>query len=111
MEDAHAILWLGIEDYAGLWEAVWQLRTLDQDAGESGLINRARTSLRQLLSHGFVSVYRCQEPYGEVVEVEAWEVASVLEADKSWREPLSQAFSYRFGATPAGEVAYREGVV
>lgn len=109
MEDAQAILWLGLEDYAGLWEAVWQLRTLDQHVGESELINRARKSLRQLISRGFISVYRCQEPYGEVVEVGVPELGAILTSDESWREPMPDAVSFRFGTTPAGEFAYKEG--
>jgi hypothetical protein len=106
MDDFKPILWLAMEDYAGLWEAVWQLRALDSGAESDALVGRARASLRELLARDLVALYLCQEPYGEVVEVRAGEVDALLSSDESWREPAANAVSIRFGATPAGQEAY-----
>lgn len=106
MNDIKPVLWLAIEDYSGLWEAVWQLRGLHSKATEEALTARAKVALRELLARDLVKLYRCQEPYGDMSEVQGSDVNSLLAADESWREPSVGDVSIRFGATPAGQEAY-----
>lgn len=69
MHDIKPILGLAIEDYSGLWEVVWQLRALDPKAASEALIARAKVSLMELLARDLVTLYRCQEPYGDMAEI------------------------------------------
>lgn len=107
MDETKSILWLAIEDYSGLWEAVWQLRTFDPKASEESLVERARTVVERLFDRGLVTLYRCEEPYGQLSEIDRRDAKSVLAAKDSWNEPARDALSFRFGATKAGEEVYR----
>lgn len=107
MNDAKAILWLAIEDYSGLWEAAWQLQTDHPDFDSAHAATRAKTVVNELLERGFVRLYRCQEPYGELSVVDNEQVHDVLAEPANWVEPEPESMSIRFGVTPAGEEAFR----
>ena len=104
-DDVKAILWLAIEDYSGLWEAVWELRTDHPEVGAAVLADRARDHLVDLIDRGLVRLYRCQEPYGDLAEIEDHEVGEVLATAENWFEPGPGSVSIRFGATASGEAA------
>lgn len=104
-DDTSALLWLAAEDYAGLWEAVWQLHTLHPDGEVSELRDRAEQIIRGLLDAGLVELYWCQEPYGDMSAIPADGAAAVLATPGVWEEPDAGATSVRVSATPAGEAA------
>ncbi|MEE2521985.1 hypothetical protein V1639_07695 [Pseudarthrobacter sp. J75] len=106
MEDMKSILWLAIEDYSGLWEAVWQLRTYNPETAADVLIERAKTVLELLFAGGFIRFFRCQEPYGQLSEMKDTEVAEILSDPRYWEEPAVDSVSIRFGTTSLGQEKY-----
>jgi hypothetical protein len=102
------LLWLAIEDYAGLWEAVWELNTRRPETPESENRRAAEQVLRELLGAGHVRLFRSREPYEDVTPISTAQADTVLGQDESWAEPVRDGTSIRFGATPAGEAAYNE---
>jgi hypothetical protein len=106
MNDMKAILWLAVEDYSGLWEAVWQLRSLHPEFHKDVLTEQASSAVSNLLGRGLIRLYRCQEPDGKLSLVRSPEDSKLLESPQNWEEPTRGATSIRFGATPAGEAAY-----
>jgi hypothetical protein len=107
-EVIRALLWLAIEDYAGLWEAVWELNTQRPELPKSDNRLAAEGTLRELLEAGHITLFRSREPYEDVVPISADESESVFASDASWTEPTPHGTSIRFGATPSGEAAYNE---
>lgn len=103
---SRATLWLAIEDYSGLWEVVWELKTLRADADEAELQREAAQVVSSLLAHGLIQLYRCEEPYGEMVQIPTSEASTVLTDLAAWWEPAKNGISVRVGATAAGEEAY-----
>jgi hypothetical protein len=104
--DEDVLLWAAIEDYAGLWEAVWELRSLHPDWDEAALRDRARSIIEQFLRSDMIQLFRCQEPYGEMVAVEPAAAQSVLADPRCWEPPEFKGISVRFGATDAGATTY-----
>lgn len=109
MSDTKAILWASIEDYAGLWEAVWELRPLHRDADDGELLLIARREIDHLIDEGFIALYRTVEPDGEPQRISEQEYRPILEEARNWLAPDWDATAIRFGATPAGEAAYTAG--
>lgn len=106
MNDKRALLWLAIEDYAGLWESVWQLRTLHPEYGDAELAHLAQAIVTRFFEDGLVRLYRCHEPYGELSPIEDSQTAGILLSDEHWLEPAAYAVSIRYSATDAGENIY-----
>jgi hypothetical protein len=102
-QDAKALLWLAVEDYSGLWEAVWELRSLHPQADPDELIEASRAVLVGLLRDGLIELYRCVEPYGDTTPVADADAPALLEAPKGWDVPEDGVLSVRFTATAAGE--------
>lgn len=105
------ILWLGIEDYSGLWEARWEAKAVRPEESDSGIDELARRSVKALVDRGYLRLFRCQEPYGDMTETDVGEAPALLEDEGSWIEPGPRTVSIRISATPAGELAYREAPV
>ncbi|GAB3762644.1 hypothetical protein [Microlunatus parietis] len=104
-DDTESILWLAVEDYSGLWEAVWELRANHADMDSEVLLGRAKDELIRLVGHDLIQLYRCLEPYGDMTDVEKQEAVDLLRMDANWNEPEPGSVSIRFGATPAGRAA------
>lgn len=103
------ILWLAIEDYSGLWEVVWEINSRYGELSETERLVLARQVVRDLASRGWVALYRCQEPYGDMVPLSPEEYDEVLLNPANWEPPTADSVSIRIGATEAGERAYFEG--
>lgn len=103
--DGDRLLWLSIEDYSGLWEAVWELRPLHPDLDAEVLREHARRELLRLAEQDLVQFYRSVEPDGDITDIDRQEVARILGEDRNWDEPTAGSVSIRFGATPAGYAA------
>jgi len=102
------ILWLAIEDYSGLWEVVWEINSRYGELSETERMVLARQVVRDLASRGWVALYRCQEPYGDMVPLSLEEYERVLLNPANWVQPTADSVSIRISATEAGERAYFE---
>jgi hypothetical protein len=100
-------LWLAIEDYSGLWEAVWELNTARPAAPADSNRSIAREAVEYLLEREWVQIYRVREPDGSPTPVTADEARRLLDTPSSWEPPCAGGTSIRIGATEKGEEAYR----
>lgn len=98
------MLWAAIEDYAGLWELVWELNSIELPEGQEPA-SPARRVVRDSLERGWIALYRCQEPYGEMTPVAADSAVQLLDDDRNWAEPEKDTISVRVHATEAGAQA------
>ncbi len=108
-EFAKILLWACIEDYAGLWELLWEVNSKFPELPEN---ERKRMSLNVaslLLDNGFIKLYRCKEPYGELSELDADEARVVLGEERNWEAPEFEGVSIRAAATEKGEELYQSG--
>jgi hypothetical protein len=95
-ERVRALLWLGIEDSAGLWEVVWALNTLLPGCAESENRSAAERTLRSLLELGQVALIQAREPYEQIVPIAPAEIEAALDRAEGWAEP-SGGLSMRAG--------------
>ncbi len=107
-DDERAILWLAIEDYSGLWEVVWQLRSLRPEDPNDALIQRAKDVVAELLQRNWADLFHCEEPYGKLSKISPDEAAASLSQASVWEEPKVGEVSIRIGVTSAGQEAYEQ---
>jgi hypothetical protein len=105
-DDERTILWLAIEDFSGMWEVVWQLRSLRPEDSDAELNRRAKDVLSHLLQRGWADLYHCEEPYGRLSKIPSGETDAILGEAGAWEEPQAGAISKRIGATAKGRKAY-----
>lgn len=80
MNDTKTLLWAAVEDYAGMWEAVWELRSIHPEASAESLESTAREILTQLIDQGDIELYWCQEPYRETTLIPEDQARRILES-------------------------------
>ncbi|MFG1653891.1 hypothetical protein ACGFIE_28555 [Micromonospora sp. NPDC049275] len=56
------LLWLGIEDYTGLRQALAEVRGDSEPRTTDEALAQARRAVESLLAAGFVELFRCREP-------------------------------------------------
>lgn len=101
------ILWLAIEDYAGLWEAVWEINAhYEDELSPTERFQLAQQVIHEAVAQQWIELFWCQEPYGELWPVEPVEYAQVLADLKYWDAPEDAVISVRISATPAGQQKY-----
>jgi hypothetical protein len=100
------ILWAAIEDYAGLWELIWELATSCPEIPEPDRRSVAERVVRELLSHNCIELYERSEIGGEERLVSRARWNELLSSDASWHEPSTESTEVLIGATPAGEEVY-----
>lgn len=102
--DTKAILWLAVEDYGGLWEAIWELRSIRPDADYDFLLDRARSVLSDLIAQGLVELLHCRESTDDCWPIAEDSAYKLLAQAENWLEPSSlDDILIRFSATPAGD--------
>ena len=101
------ILWLGMEDYSGLWEILWELNTLYPEISETKKYELAQNTVQALIDKGYLNLYRCEEPYDKLSKVSSNEAYSLIDDFESWKEPKPNSISLRIGTTQKGEDAYK----
>jgi hypothetical protein len=106
MNDTKTLLWAAVEDYAGLWEAVWELRSVHPEASAEWLESTAQEILTKLLLEDHIELFWCEEPYGDMAPIPEAQARQILQSPTAWDEPTENAVSVRFSATPEGETAY-----
>ncbi|MGC4867816.1 hypothetical protein ACLQ3B_20570 [Micromonospora sp. DT53] len=107
-----SLLWLGIEDYTGLWQAVAEARGDREPRTAHDALVRARRTIESLLAADFVELFRCPEPLAnETVErVPAEEQPGILGANGSWAVPEEGGVSVRYATTDRGFAVYQKEV-
>jgi hypothetical protein len=101
------VLWICIEDYAGLWEIVWDLRGHGRGTmSEETLVDLARRTTIDLLDRGWLAAFTCLEPYGDLSPLGADQARTSLADAEAWVLPNDGAVGIRMSVTPAGEAAY-----
>jgi hypothetical protein len=107
-EVVRRVLWLGIEDYSGLWEVVWELNTLRDDKTPAENRATAQEIVTELLEKDLIQIFQCEEPDGSPVAVPMGVAKKILETDSAWEPPGFNGVSWRIGATDKGERAYNK---
>jgi hypothetical protein len=104
------LLWLGIEDYTGLWQAAVEVRAALGPCSVREAQDRARRMIESLLHRGLIELFLCQEPLdNETVEVVPLEkLSAVLGSEASWSAPEEGGKSLRFATTDKGFAAYQK---
>ena len=96
------ILWAAIEDYVGLWEISWEF---GKDAEKPSTADLTEI-LSQYIDQGYVELFHCKEPYGELEKIET-NPKAILAESSNWKEPREGAVSIRVSATEKGQDYYK----
>jgi len=107
-EDERVLLWAAVEDVTGMWEAEWELRSRRPEWSNDRLRRCAHVSLKELLRLGYIELFTCQEPYGQLTALDATDSTRAIHDLQWWEPPAFEGISVRFAATPAGRAAYNE---
>jgi hypothetical protein len=104
------LLWLGAEDYTGLWQAVVEPRDDADLCSIHAAREQARRAIDSLLARGFVELFVCQEPLdnGTVEIVPPGKQSVILDEQASWTAPGEGGKSLRFATTDQGFAAYQK---
>lgn len=109
IEFMKVLLWACIEDYAGLWELHWEVNSKFPDLTEEERKRILIEAVSFLISNGLVKLHRCDEPYGDLSELDLEAAFSALSEEKNWEAPDTSDVSIRAGATKRGEELYEKG--
>jgi hypothetical protein len=102
------ILLLAVEDYSGLWEAVFETKASNTELSDSQAITLADDIIRQLLKKGWVKLFWSNWPSFDYTPVSDSQTDEVLANPSYWKTPSTDAKFIRYSATDEGEKAYWE---
>lgn len=104
------LLWDGVEDFTGLWQAEALARDSDGDLPGAGHRERARRSLESLVASGLIVVYACRGiPTEETCDqVRPENLAQLLDLDSSWEAPDEGEIGVWYDTSDDGFAAYKE---
>jgi hypothetical protein len=107
---ASDLLWLGIEDFTGLWDAGFQAQATEEITTRETARDRARSVLESLLAEGLVELYLFRgPPQNDAVAVAPDARAALLCNDECWAVPEEGgAASVWFATTDKGFQLYRK---
>lgn len=103
------LLWACIEDYAGIWELLWEINSKFPELPRSERRRVTFEVIQLLLHNNFVKLYRCKEPYGDLSELDTDAAHLALKEDKNWEPPAIDGVSIRAEATEKGKDLYQSG--
>ena len=103
------LLWSCIEDYAGLWELRWEANRTLLDYHEDCRNSMVRDAVLKLVKEGFVTLWQCKEPYGEIIPLTTEDAVSAIHDEHNWIVQPFGAVSIRASATEKGELVYSAG--
>ncbi|MFC7532487.1 hypothetical protein [Actinoplanes sp. GCM10030250] len=112
-----SLLWLGIEDYTGLREAVAEILSCHSEMSFVGVQQETEKAIMDLAISGMIQLYLCQEPVED-------ETASPLPYPKCvpylvdpywWNQlpvgvPRGEVGSLKYATTDSGLAAYKDFV-
>jgi hypothetical protein len=106
------LLWLGVEDYTGLWQVSIEIAGVREGYSAEEVLTFARRLTASLLSKGWIDLFICQEPLdnASVQRVLPGDQAVVLDDNASWVAPEPYGRSVRYATTATGLAAYKEEV-
>jgi hypothetical protein len=82
------LLWLGIEDFTGLWDAAFTAQATEGLASLETARDRARSVLESLLAEGLVDLYLFQGlPRNDAVAIAHERRSALLDDDECWEAP------------------------
>ena len=100
------ILELAVEDLYGLWEIIWRLRSRFPDSKASELRNIAEATVRELVTRGYVVLYRRSKAPERETLLTVDEADTILSIQTSWDDPIGDSVQILIGATEEGKHAY-----
>lgn len=104
------LLWDGVEDFTGLWQAEALAR--HSDGGVPGVSprGRARRSLERLAISGLIVIYACRGiPTDKACDQVGLEgLSKLLDIDASWRAPDEGEVGIWYDTSEEGFATYRE---
>lgn len=104
------ILWATIEDYCGLWEALWELNTIYPNNSIEKNRSLAKKAIKILVDRGMVKLFFCKEPYGDMIPIaESVRYDDILDKEGYWEAPKEKCESVRASATSSGKAMYKTG--
>ncbi len=102
-KEVKQILTAAVEDCTGLWEAIWEVRSIDPNRSDEQIRGTALDAIRRLLSAGWIELVFGTEFEGEEKAVSPRDSESFIRQDAYWDVPLSDRSPHiRFTATDEG---------
>lgn len=102
------ILWACIEDYAGLWEILWEINSIELKKDNQDIKEEITYIISDFLDRGILNGYLCTEPYGDLKKINLKNTTSLLSAKSSWEVPENGEDAVRFSASSFGEEYYKK---
>jgi hypothetical protein len=102
----YKILELAVDDFFGLWEVIWSLRSVFPGSNQVEIRDIAERALRELLLKGWIFLARRSAISAPEVLIQDNEVNDVLLNEETWREPTRDSMQILVAATEEGERIY-----
>jgi hypothetical protein len=96
------ILDMAVDDYTGLWEVLNGVRQGELSLGGDPEIT-ARAAVSQLISRGWLVLYKAERLGENEAVVEKTQIDHVLGEPRNWLAPEPGVMQYHVAATEAGE--------
>jgi hypothetical protein len=100
------ILSSAVEDFCGMWEVLWALRSRYPDATEIELKDVAINEMLELLRSDLIRLYSGDLFEGEEKALKTEEASSEILLAENWIPPQQGKPHVRFAATEHGESLY-----
>ncbi len=97
---------MAVEDYHGLWELLWGLRPLLTKETGADIKNYAEKAVRELLSKGWIALFRRVGATGKEIPLQPYEIEDALADPINWVEPAPEAAEILVVATEQGTSMY-----
>ena len=98
----HELLWMGDDDWTGLWEAVWAMQSLWPELEGSPALEAARQTLKDLLLRDMVYISSFNSESNTECKLLREEALELLTTDDAWKVPDSEKNEFRFATTDKG---------
>jgi len=97
------ILWAAIEDYAGLWEVLWEFGKEESAAG----YNQIQTTVIGLFEKGFIELYEYNDLNNKKSKIKK-DIINIINEKKNWNPPEKLGITFRISATSNGKKYYKK---
>lgn len=99
------ILWQAVDDYTGLWELVWWVRSHSSLETDEEIVAVVAPAVDRLVAQGMLALFRARWPADdhEPLEAEPGEWQETV----TWQPADSDGYGYWVLATRAGLAAYQ----